>query len=157
MSQPIELGIRTVQQGTMTLRLSGMETLNDFCDLYLEDRTLGVVQNMRENPEYTFENQTGDIKGRFVLQTTQVPTGNGQIGANSSISIYSVKNSVKIESPANDPIQTVKIYSVLGELLHATHAISTHTYSVDIASGQQIVIVTVTTKLTQKNDKVIIK
>ena len=156
LSQPIELGIRTVQQGTMTLRLSGMETLNDFCDLYLEDRTLGVVQNMRENPEYTFENQTGDIKGRFVLQTTQVPTGNGQIGANSSISIYSVKNSVKIESPANDPIQTVKIYSVLGELLHATHAIGTHTYSVDIASGPQIVIVTVTTKLTQKNDKVII-
>ena len=157
LSEPIELGIHTVRQGTMTLRLSGMETLNDFYDLYLEDRLLGVVQNMRENPEYTFENQTGDIKGRFVLRTTQEPTGNELISTNPGISIYSINKSVKIESPANDPIQTVKIYSVLGELLHETNAIGTHIYNVDIASGSQIVIVTVTTKLTKKNDKVLIK
>ena len=112
---------------------------------------------MRENPEYTFENQTGDIKGRFVLRTTQEPTGNELISTNPGISIYSINKSVKIESPANDPIQTVKIYSVLGELLHETNAIGTHIYNVDIASGSQIVIVTVTTKLTKKNDKVLIK
>lgn len=157
LSEPIELGIRTIQQGPMTLRLSGMETLNDSYDLYLEDRLLGAVQNMRENPEYTFDNQTGDVKGRFVLRTTQEPTGKESISTSSWISIYPASNSINIESPVNDPIQTVRIYSVLGELLHENHAIGTHTYSVEVSSGSQIVIVAITTKLTKKNDKIIIK
>lgn len=157
LTEPVELGIRTTQKGILTLRLSGLETLDDFYYVYLEDHLSGIIHDMKESPEYTFDNQTGDVEGRFVLRFSDVPLSNESIATSSCISIYQVNNTVKVESLVSDPIRTVKIYSILGELLHEKSGVKTNIYSVDLPFRSQVIIVAVTTENANKNGKIILR
>lgn len=157
LTEPVELGIRTSQKGVLTLRLSDTEAWDDYYYIYLEDHLSGVLQDMKETPEYTFDNQTGNVEGRFVLRFSDVPLSNESIATSSCISIYQVNNTVKVESLISDPIRTVKIYSIVGELLHEKNRVEANTYSVDLPFRSQVVIVAVTTEHANKNSKIILR
>lgn len=150
---PIELGIRTIGKGLLTLRMSGQETYDKCYHLYLEDRLLGIVQDMRKTPEYTFDNQIGNVEGRFFLNMSEEPI-EGKYKGKSSISIWQENCILNVKSSLNDPIRTVMVYSVQGKLLHKSHTINASEYNVTLPFKEQVFIVSVTTELTWKNDKI---
>lgn len=158
LSERIELGIRTTTKGMLTLHLTGLEKLDEYYDIYLEDVVANVSQNLRENPVYTFNNQSGNVEGRLFLNVVEdVITENDKLSADSDIRVYTTDNTIKVTSSVGNPIQTVSIYSVHGELLYSNTAIGISTHSVEMASAKQVLIVAVTTQKTQKNTKVVLK
>ncbi len=157
LSKPIELGIRTDTWGPLTLRLSGMETFDPNCDLYLEDRLTQTMQNLREYPEYTFDNRTGNIQGRFFLRIGNSATWVEDIISGTDIRIYEQNGKIIVNSSVDDPIETIKLYSVIGNLLYEKQAIKQHSISVEAPVSSQIIIVSVTTRTQKMNGKVMIQ
>lgn len=156
LSKPIELGIRTDVHGPLTLRFSGFETWNSLSNIYFEDRLTGESRSLEDISEYTFDNNTGNVEGRFFLITKGtnieevLPTA-------SEIHIYSDQKEIKVSSSVNDPIQSVKIYSVQGKLLYEKQAIGQSYFSANLPVTPQVIIVAVVTKYNKKTGKVILK
>ena len=154
LSKPIELGIRTDVKGELTLRLSGMETFDTAQDIYLQDTFTGTLQNMRENPEYTFDNQTGFVEGRLFLRIGEIEENDIP---DSDIRIAVSNGRVVVSSSVDDPIKSVKIHALNGRLIYNKQAIRQSTVSLDVFIPEQVTLVTVTTRNRQKTEKVIIR
>lgn len=155
LSESVELGIRTDEKGKLTLRLSGMETLDADYGISLEDRLIGDVYDLRNNPEYTFDNQTGNVQGRFFLKI-----GNRDSEEDlpeTAIRIFTDNKQIVVTSSAEDPIESVKIYSLQGQLLTEKQAAGHSYFAMDSPVQNHIVIVSVTTKKgNQKRTKLLI-
>lgn len=154
LSEPIELGIRTDVKGKLTLRLSGMETFDTFQDIYLQDTFTGTLQNMRENPEYTFDNQTGPVEGRLFLRIGEIKE---EDIPDSDIHILVGNGRVMASSPIDDPIESVKIHALNSRLLYSKQAIRQSSVSLSVLIPEQVALITVTTPNRQKTEKVIIR
>ena len=154
LSKPIELGIRTDVKGELTLRLSGMETFDTAQNIYLQDTFTGTLQNMRENPEYTFDNQTGFVEGRLFLRIGEIEENDIP---DSDIRIAVSNGRVVVSSSVDDPIKSVKIHALNGRLIYNKQAIRQSTVSLDVFIPEQVTLVTVTTRNRQKTEKVIIR
>lgn len=74
LSAPIELGIRTNKTGELTLRMDGLENFDAAYDVYLEDKLTDKIHNLKEEPDFTFNNATGNIEGRLFLIITEKHT-----------------------------------------------------------------------------------
>lgn len=157
LSEPIELCIRTSTKGLLTLRLSGMETLDTKYGLYLEDKLTGTIHDLRDNPEYTFDNQTGDIVGRLFLRTNNDLGGSITTPSESNIRIFADNRIIRITSSSDDPIDTIKIYSLLGSTLANKQSVNQSSFSMDSPVNSQVIIVSVTTRTQQKTEKLIIR
>ncbi|MDL2262953.1 hypothetical protein LJC11_05590, partial [Bacteroidales bacterium OttesenSCG-928-I21] len=162
LKETIELGIRTIKKGELMLRMDGLEDLDESYDVYLEDMSAGVSQNLRENPKYIFDNQSGNVEGRLFLNIIKKPdiiTGDKGLPVNSDsdIRVYATDNLIRITSSAGNPIQTVNIYSVRGELLYQNTAIGSNMHNAELSFPKQVLIVVVTTDSEQKNIKVVLK
>ena len=158
LSKPIELGIRTNTFGPLTFRISGTETLDPTYDIYLEDRLTGVSHNLREEPEYTFSNQTGNVQGRFYLRMGDAITGIEDIeSSESDIQVVTNKKQIIITSSMKDPIELVKIYSTQGQLLYEQQSIGQSTHTIDMPLQNQMVIVMIKTSMHQKQEKVVVR
>ena len=154
LSKPIELGVRTAVKGKLTLRLSGMETIDTSQDIYLQDTFTGTLQNMRENPEYTFDNQTGLVEGRLFLRIGEIEEDDIP---DSDIRITASNGWVIAGSSVDDPIESVKIYALNGGLIYNKQAIRQSSVSLNVFIPERVVLITVTTRNRQKTEKVIIR
>lgn len=159
LSEEIELGIRTDEKGLLTLRWSGLETWDVSYRLYLEDRLTGTTISLDEATEYAFNNGTGNVQGRFFI--TFVKSGESGIedipSSDSSVRIYANNDQIIISSSVNDPIESVKIYSLDGKLLYEKPEIDQSYFSLNSPVKTQMVIVSVVTKHHQKTEKLIMK
>ena len=81
---------------------------------YLEDKSLGVIHDLRQNP-YSFTGTSGILNDRFVLRYTNETLGNEDFENNSDVLIFS-SDLINIQS-FNQTIQSVTIHNVLGQLL----------------------------------------
>lgn len=158
LSESIELGIRTDVKGTLTFRLSGMESLDSSYDIYLEDRVTEEVIDMRENPEYTFDNESGNVQGRFFLKIgTDSFDPEDMDSFGSDIRIFANNSQIKATSPVKEPIETVRVYSLQGKLLFEKQNIGQSSFSMDSPVRQQMVIVVVTTSKNRERQKLMIQ
>lgn len=158
LSESIELGIRSDTKGVLTLRLSGTDSFDPACDIYLEDKLTGKTYDLRDNPEYTFDNQTGNVQGRLFLRMSSETSGIEDIYPDDSdIHISAYGNQITITASGNDPIESVSIHSLNGKLLYDNRAVRQNSFSFTSPVWQQVVIVTATTNRSQKKEKLIIK
>ncbi|MDL2222099.1 hypothetical protein LJC35_06060 [Parabacteroides sp. OttesenSCG-928-N08] len=154
LSKPIELGIRTDVKGELTLRLSGMETWDISQDIYLEDSSTGALQDMRENPEYTFDNTTGAVRSRLFLRIGKIVEDS--VDPESDIRISSRQGQIMVNSPIDDPIETIKIHAISGQLLYHIRTIRKNAITFNAPIRKQVALITVTTCNQQKTFKVFV-
>ena len=83
-------------------------------NIYLEDKLLGVIHDLRSNP-YSFTANAGEVNNRFVLRYTNETLGGDDFINNSDVLIFS-SDLINIQS-FNQTIQSVTIHNVLGQLL----------------------------------------
>ena len=69
---------------------------------------------MRENPEYTFDNQTGFVEGRLFLRIGEIEENDIP---DSDIRIAVSNGRVVVSSSVDDPIESVKIHALNGRLI----------------------------------------
>lgn len=153
LSEPVELGIRTSTKGLLTLRMSGIETLDTEYGLYLEDKLAGTIQDLRENPEYTFDNQAGNVQGRLFLRTDKA----GSLMESSDIRIFSENRKIRVISSPDDPIETIKIYSLKGYILTDKRSVNQSSFTMNPPAYSQVIIVSVKTHTQQKTEKIMIR
>jgi len=156
LSKPVELGIRTDIKGELALRLSGMETLDISQDIYLEDTFTGTLQDMRANPEYTFENQTGAVQGRLFLRIGKIEEDDS-MDPDQGIRVSTSQGRIMVSSTADDPIESVRIHAISGQLIYNIRAIRQSSVSFNAPMRKQVVLITVTTHNQQKTEKMFIE
>ena len=94
-------------------------------NIYLEDKLLGVIHDLRSNP-YSFSANAGEVNNRFVLRYTNETLGGDDFINNSDVLIFS--SDVISVNAMSRTIQNVKIYNVLGQLLLDSDAVNSDTF-----------------------------
>lgn len=110
----IDVGFECMAQGQFILKASGFESFATDTEIFIEDLQLGIYQNLKELPIYSFTHQPGTLTNRF-----RIHFGNPNFISEAfpvSIKIYSDKNDIYILNP-NMKKGSVMIYDLLGQII----------------------------------------
>ncbi|CAM4410943.1 T9SS sorting signal type C domain-containing protein [Flavobacterium terrigena] len=112
----INIGVTIPQEGVYKIALSSVDGL--FLDtnqnIYLEDKLLNVIFNLKEAP-YSFTGNKGTTKDRFVLRYTKNDDVNHISEVTNQLTIYD-NNVLTVES-GKLKIKDIVVFDVLGKLL----------------------------------------
>lgn len=150
-----EIGILTGKTGTLTLRFNGVENVAGDQKLYLEDRLKGRLHDLTKDPEYTFETVTTGVKGRFFLKAEGGFTGIDELSG-SEIKVYANEGTVSVSSGTDDPINSIYVYNVLGQLIFSQQNLNVSHQEFNL-KGTQSVVVKVKTRNNIYTQKLLIK
>ena len=152
---PLGYSINTV--GNATISIDHVDGLfDDTQNVYLEDKVLNAVHNLKENP-YNFSSEVGTFNDRFVLRYTDKNLGTNDFDLNSNtLLIAKDRNGLKIKS-AIENIKRVTVFDLLGRKVFEKGAINnTEFHTSNITLYNQIGIVKVTLTDGQEISKKII-
>jgi hypothetical protein len=108
----IPLAIKVPTSGSFTIFIKGIDGLLSNQNIFLEDKLLNLIHNLRTVP-YTFTANQGEILDRFVLRfTNQTLSTNDNVYAD-QVTIF-VNNHINVKS-LGESIQEISIYDVLGK------------------------------------------
>lgn len=111
----VNLGYFVPTSGNYSIGIAALDGLfASGQNIYLEDKLLGVIHDLRSNP-YSFSANAGEVNNRFVLRYTNETLGGDDFINNSDVLIFS-SDLINIQS-FNQTIQSVTIHNVLGQLL----------------------------------------
>lgn len=114
----VPLAIKIPAVGNYTIAIQGIDGF--FSDttqnIYLEDKLLNVIHNLRSAP-YQFSISTaGEILDRFVLRYTNQTLSNSTFDYNNTVGIYADTNSINVKSSI-EHIKQITVYDILGKTL----------------------------------------
>ncbi len=155
LGEPIALAIRTTKKGELTLKLNNPVAIDD--PIYLEDRFSGQRIDLTKET-YTFNNTSGDIDGRFYLYVANETTGIQEKKiSDSGISIYADLGMLYTASQIDDPIRSVEVAGIQGQILMKKDQLNQSQISFPLPEKQKIVIVRVHTEKYMRTEKILIK
>ena len=117
--------------------------------IYLEDRTLGIVHDLRQAP-YNFTSETGTFDTRFILRYNNESLGSAQFNATAGQVVVAVKNhQISIKSFA-EPIVQVTLYDLIGQQVALKQSVNANELILnDLTIGHQPLIVKILLKTGQ--------
>ena len=136
--EPVELGIRTTELGSLTLQFSGLENFSK--NIYLYDAERGSSQDLHKNDTYVFDNQRGNIRNRFYLMVSD-PTGI-EVITNGEISIQTDRNHVSVNSTG--AIESVRALNIQGQLIYRQNSINEMHHAFTLPQQTSVYIIQVT-------------
>ena len=112
----VSLGYKSTLREAFSLRLDHFDGLFENQEIYVEDKELNVIHNLKESP-YNFRSGIGTYNRRFVLRFTD---SNGETRVSSdtlepNVNAIIEQRNLVIEASQN--ITTVDIYDVSGKLI----------------------------------------
>jgi|GEM_PF-2367741 len=142
----VPLGYKTTLTGTLKISIDEVDGLFTGQDVYLEDKSLNVVHNLKES-EYSFTTVPGTFNERFVLRyvpAAELGIDNPTVDANS---IVVFRNGSQIDIKSKDQsIEHVTVYDLLGKVIFDKNKINAQSFSTDqLNVSNQVVIVKVIT------------
>ena len=149
----IPMGIQTPVSGTYKIAIATVDGLFTGATqiVYLEDKLLNVIHNLKATP-YQFTENQGIINDRFVLRYTENGLSNNDYNYSNDIKVFT-NNGINIIS-TKENIKDVIIYDVLGKTLLDRKNISKHEVILnDLRPTTNVLIV----KVTLENNKVVMK
>jgi hypothetical protein len=144
MPQAIPLEIKTtVTGGDLKLTFSGLENFSS--KVVLKDTKTGETKQLSASDNvYSFRNNEGDQKNRFFLLFNDY-TGIEK-PAPDLISVFAANNRIRMNASSLDPIQSVKIYNFVGQLIESAEQLSAISYESRYISEKSVYIVNIKTK-----------
>lgn len=125
----VPLGIKIPSNGAYKIAIGAVDGLfagNQ--NIYLEDKVLGVIHDLRQNP-YSFSVNSGILNDRFVLRYTNETLGNEDFDNDFNVLIAS--SDVISILATNETIQSVQIHNILGQLLVNEKNISSESFEIN--------------------------
>ncbi len=108
----IPLAVKVPTSGSFTIFIKGIDGLLSNQNIFLEDKLLNLIHNLRTVP-YTFTANQGEILDRFILRfTNQTLSTNDNVYAD-QVTIF-VNNHINVKS-LGESIQEISVYDVLGK------------------------------------------
>jgi hypothetical protein len=107
----VDLGMNVPAQGQYTLNATSI-TLTE-TPVHLEDRILGLFQDLNVNPVYAFSSDAGNIGDRFVLHYSII-TGISE--AENNINVFSIENMIHV-SLSNAETGTITVLDMSGRMV----------------------------------------
>jgi len=138
----VPMGMQLLSAGNYTVALAHLDGLfagNQ--DIYLEDRLLNIVHNLKDSPYSFTADAAGFVNDRFVLRYTNETLGNEEIvSSTAGVNVYA-NDAINVVS-TKEMIQSVAVYDVLGRLVAEkknVNATSTVINNVTISKSAYIV------------------
>ncbi|MDX6180810.1 T9SS sorting signal type C domain-containing protein [Flavobacterium sp. Fl-77] len=139
----VPLGYKSTIDGSFTIAIDHTEGDLDSQNVYLEDKVLNVVHDLKESA-YTFTTAKGTFKERFALKYTNKTLGTGDFEADQTGVVVSVKDQVIKVSSASENIKTVYVYDLSGKLLYEKTKVNDLSLSIErLPSSNQMLLVKV--------------
>ena len=115
--------------------------LNNNRPIYLEDRLLHIIHNLKQNP-YTFSSGAGRFDNRFVLRYTNYMHGNKDLQESVNTTLVTTNNDeISIESDTEN-ILSVLIYDILGREIYQRNEINATSFLItDLNATHQTLVV----------------
>jgi hypothetical protein len=151
----VPLGISLQADEELSLNFSGMETFFNTIKIELEDKQLGVTQNIANNPTYTFQATTQDDSNRFLLHFNGV-TGVEDAMETESIQVYSVENSIYVSSLENIDAE-ILVYNINGQLLYQDRMNAETLKKIDLNASSGVYLVNIVSEESVSTQKVYVK
>ena len=113
----VPLAVHIPSDGNYKIGIGAVDGLfeNALQHIYLEDRTAGIIHNLRQEP-YSFDATTGNYEGRFFLRYTDSTLGASNPDAENDITALIKDRQLMIQASQN--IESVQLYDVTGKLIH---------------------------------------
>jgi GEVED domain/Fibronectin type III domain len=139
----IPLGFKSTQAGSFEIKLSNFDGIFDAQNVYLEDKLLNVIHNIKLS-NYTFTTNAGTFEDRFALRFTDSALQvNDQLFTEESLVIFKENETITITSSLT-PMQSVQVFDIRGRLLFSNDKVNATEYKVsNLNSSQQVVLVKV--------------
>lgn len=115
--QDVILGFKTGKAGSFTINASEIKNFEEGTSIVLEDKLLGIRQNLIENPSYAFSSEIASSDARFVVHFTKSTTDVAEADGSQGISIFKSQDkqiTVKLNGLASCKGQ-ISICSVTGQ------------------------------------------
>jgi hypothetical protein len=143
-NEQIPLAYSTNSAGQFTINLSDYDGL--FVDqvIYLEDKLLNIIHNLKES-SYTFTTAVGTFEDRFVLRYTNSTLSNNEpIFNDNTVVVYKNEQGLFINSGIV-PMNNVMIYDVRGRLIASQSSINATNASFNaLPNTNQVLLVKIT-------------
>ncbi|MGC4041418.1 MAG: GEVED domain-containing protein [Flavobacterium sp.] len=140
-SDLVPLCYKSTIASTYTITLPQYDGLFTEQHVYLEDRLLNVIHDLRESA-YTFATEIGTFEDRFVLRYTDQALGtDNPIFNDNSVVVYKNERQLFINS-GNEIMKSVTIYDIRGRVLAAQNRVqATSTVFTTLPNTQQVLLV----------------
>jgi len=152
----IPIGFKSIVDGEYKIKSFDFANVDKSISLYLKDNQTNVMQNLREQPVYTFNTLSTFNTDRFILILSKQATGICKDYASSKVLINSVNKSVIIDLQG-ETNGRVEIYTVLGEQILNKQLIGSSLQKIDLSVSAGIYIVKVYTSNSTIAKKIFIK
>ena len=132
----------------VTFTASGMASFNPATTIYLEDKTLSKMVNLKAGPVYTFNYQTGSASDRFVLHLNGV-TGVKENTAAVSGRAFISNGRIYLDLPSmQGHLASITVYNAIGQVIRSQSQmingissieapLSTGVYIIHVATASQ--------------------
>lgn len=125
----VSLGIKLPSNGIYKIAIGAVDGLfSRNQNIYLEDKILGVIHDLRQSP-YSFTENSGILNNRFILRYTNETLGNEDFENNSNVLISS--SDVITVYSNKEVIQSIQIHNVLGQLLVNEKNVNSETFEIN--------------------------
>ena len=152
----IPLGFKSTIAGTFEIKLSNFDGIFDTQKVYLEDKLLNVIHNLKQG-NYTFATNVGTFENRFALRFTDSALQvDDQLFTDESLVIFKENQTINITSSLT-PMKSVQIFDIRGSLLFSNDKVNATEFKVtNLHSSQQVLLVVVESENGTKVSKKII-
>jgi hypothetical protein len=113
------LGYNAAMTGELSIRIDHLDGLFDTQNIYLEDKELGTIHDLRNKP-YVFQTEIGDFDDRFILRYTDKTLSLQDPIYDNAVTVFFTRsnNTLNIKNSANDnTVLSASLYDIQGKLL----------------------------------------
>jgi len=127
-NKELALGFKTGKSGQFTIKALEMTNLDADSKVILKDKVLNKVQNLTENPEYTFTSDAATTDDRFIISIEKVATKLTPVKESSFEVLANGNNQLEVTlNNLGGKQAQISLYNALGQQLMSTTSTSTTT------------------------------
>ena len=136
-----DIGYISKINGNFTIALSNFDGLFDNENIYLEDKLLNVIHDLKAS-NYTFSTGIGTFHDRFMLRFNNTNLNTEKVETdNRNIYVYKNNNDVVVKS-FNGAIESLTIFDLRGRTIYSKNKINANEFTAkDLSVANQVLLV----------------
>jgi hypothetical protein len=149
----VTLGYNSEISGELSIRIDHIDGLFDNQKIYLEDKELNIIHNLKETP-YVFSTEIGDFNDRFTLRFTDKTLGTDTFSLSKSDEVNVIVNQNVTVQSSNQLIKNIAVYDLLGRKIDSYKKVNALKYTLSHLNKTTAGLIV---KITLENDTVVSK
>ena len=145
----VTLGLNANISGELSVRIDHLDGLFDNQNIYLEDKLLNVIHDMKSAP-YVFNTEVGNFNDRFILRYNESALGTDDFDFNNTVKVV-VNEKVNVHS-SNQPIKNIVVFDLLGRKIDSYKNINASQFTLNHLNKTMNVLIL---KITLANDVIV--